>query len=479
MESARIDGASELRIFVRLILPLGLPAIASLAIFQFLWTWNDLIVALTFGQNVQPITVAIFSNLRQFGANIDLIAPASFISLIVPARGVLRVPALLRPGAARRLGEVSGGSGRARSSAAASPASSRTRRSVHGGSAEDVTVFDAAGADPARGLAAARGVDPPAADALGERRPLPADVVPGARGARRLAPAQPVAARRRASATATTRRSRSSSSTSRSCARRIGWDDAVVPTPRRADPRGRRRVRARRARHRSATCSSPPGTRGPERPGGARRRPAGRPRLRAARVRRRRRRRRRRDGGGDRVAERARRRRAGHLGAAPRAAAPAAQRARGRCFSRRGLARASTPRRRPSARRSSAALLAPSYPPGREWDEPLERAGRAVPGRGGGERRRAGDLRDRLPARASAHDPLLARLVAEHGLETHGHWIVLAPDCTVPGAHGRRADALARRGRRRSGPTRPPTRSSGAKYAAHGFLRRVQACRTR
>jgi alpha-glucoside transport system permease protein len=83
-ESARIDGASELRIFVRLVLPLGLPAIASLAIFQFLWTWNDLIVALTFGQNVQPITVAIFSNLRQFGANIDLIAPASFISLLVP-----------------------------------------------------------------------------------------------------------------------------------------------------------------------------------------------------------------------------------------------------------------------------------------------------------------------------------------------------------------------------------------------------------
>jgi alpha-glucoside transport system permease protein len=84
LESARIDGASELQIFVRLILPLGLPAIASVAIFQFLWTWNDLIVALTFGQNVEPITVAIFSNLRQFGANIALIAPASFISLIVP-----------------------------------------------------------------------------------------------------------------------------------------------------------------------------------------------------------------------------------------------------------------------------------------------------------------------------------------------------------------------------------------------------------
>jgi alpha-glucoside transport system permease protein len=84
LESARIDGASEARIFFRLILPLGLPAIASLAIFQFLWTWNDLIVALTFGRDVQPLTVAIFSQLRQFGTNIELIAPASFLSLAVP-----------------------------------------------------------------------------------------------------------------------------------------------------------------------------------------------------------------------------------------------------------------------------------------------------------------------------------------------------------------------------------------------------------
>lgn len=84
LESARIDGASELRIFVRLILPLGLPAIASLAIFQFLWTWNDFLVALTFGRDTQPITVAIFSQFRQFGANIDLIAPAAFVSLAVP-----------------------------------------------------------------------------------------------------------------------------------------------------------------------------------------------------------------------------------------------------------------------------------------------------------------------------------------------------------------------------------------------------------
>jgi alpha-glucoside transport system permease protein len=84
LESARIDGASEVRIFLRLILPLGLPAIASLAIFQFLWTWNDLLVALTFGRDTQPITVAIFSQLRQFGSNIELIAPASFVSLVLP-----------------------------------------------------------------------------------------------------------------------------------------------------------------------------------------------------------------------------------------------------------------------------------------------------------------------------------------------------------------------------------------------------------
>jgi alpha-glucoside transport system permease protein len=84
LESARIDGASEMTIFFRLILPLGLPAIASLAIFQFLWTWNDLIVALTFARDTQPITVAIFSQLRAFGSNIELIAPAAFISLAVP-----------------------------------------------------------------------------------------------------------------------------------------------------------------------------------------------------------------------------------------------------------------------------------------------------------------------------------------------------------------------------------------------------------
>jgi alpha-glucoside transport system permease protein len=84
LEAARIDGASEFRIFFRVILPLGLPAIASLAIFQFLWVWNDLLVALTFARDTQPITVAIFSQMRQFSANVELIAPAAFISLAIP-----------------------------------------------------------------------------------------------------------------------------------------------------------------------------------------------------------------------------------------------------------------------------------------------------------------------------------------------------------------------------------------------------------
>src|SRR5205807_2434606 len=70
LESARIDGASEMRIFLRLILPLGLPAIASLAIFQFLWTWNDLIVSLTFGTT--PITVWIYGHFREFSQSIDV-----------------------------------------------------------------------------------------------------------------------------------------------------------------------------------------------------------------------------------------------------------------------------------------------------------------------------------------------------------------------------------------------------------------------
>jgi alpha-glucoside transport system permease protein len=85
LEAARMDGASELMVFRRVVLPLGIPAIASLLIFQFMWVWNDLLVALVFADtSTQPLTVAIREQLRSFGSNIDIIAPAAFLQLIVP-----------------------------------------------------------------------------------------------------------------------------------------------------------------------------------------------------------------------------------------------------------------------------------------------------------------------------------------------------------------------------------------------------------
>ncbi|RAY13998.1 carbohydrate ABC transporter permease [Actinomadura craniellae] len=85
LEAARMDGGTEWTIFRRVIFPLGGPAIASLAIFQFLWVWNDLLIALIFADSgSQPITMAIQQQTRQFGSNIDVIAPGSFLSMIVP-----------------------------------------------------------------------------------------------------------------------------------------------------------------------------------------------------------------------------------------------------------------------------------------------------------------------------------------------------------------------------------------------------------
>lgn len=85
IEAARIDGAGEWRIFFTVMMPLAMPAIASLAIFQFLWTWNDMLVALIFtNSSSMPLTVAIQSQLRQFGANIDVLSAGAFLSMIVP-----------------------------------------------------------------------------------------------------------------------------------------------------------------------------------------------------------------------------------------------------------------------------------------------------------------------------------------------------------------------------------------------------------
>ncbi|SEG78489.1 carbohydrate ABC transporter membrane protein 2, CUT1 family [Actinacidiphila yanglinensis] len=85
LEAARLDGAGELRLFARVVLPLGGPAIASLGIFQFLWVWNDMLVALIFANSdSQPITVALQQQVRQFSDNIDILAPGAFLSMVVP-----------------------------------------------------------------------------------------------------------------------------------------------------------------------------------------------------------------------------------------------------------------------------------------------------------------------------------------------------------------------------------------------------------
>ncbi|MEZ0073914.1 carbohydrate ABC transporter permease [Planotetraspora sp. GP83] len=85
LEAARMDGAPEWRIFATVVFPLAKPAIASLGIFQFLWVWNDLLVALVFADTSnQPMTKALQSQMRQFGTNVDILAPGAFLSLIIP-----------------------------------------------------------------------------------------------------------------------------------------------------------------------------------------------------------------------------------------------------------------------------------------------------------------------------------------------------------------------------------------------------------
>ena len=85
LEAARLDGAGEIRIFTTVVMPLGGPAIASLGIFQFLWVWNDMLVALIFANaDSAPITVALQDQVRQFGNNIDVLSSGAFVSMIVP-----------------------------------------------------------------------------------------------------------------------------------------------------------------------------------------------------------------------------------------------------------------------------------------------------------------------------------------------------------------------------------------------------------
>ena len=147
-------------------------------------------------------------------------------------------------------------------------------------------------------------------------------------------------------------------------------------------------------------------------------------------------------------------------------------------FSRRGLAgyHRLTPRERIERLRT---LTVPSYPAGVQWDEPLERATRegrfriATSVNGSAQLICATGFR-----RGFRHDPLLARLAAEHDLETAEDWLVLDPDSTVPGlSDANRTLAVAGAPAQWAFPGADTL--AGARFAAHRFLERIESCRTR
>ncbi|MFZ4815988.1 MAG: carbohydrate ABC transporter permease, partial [Phototrophicaceae bacterium] len=87
IESAKIDGASHFEIFIRLVLPLSIPALASFSIFQFLWVWNDLLVALVFlTKNADQVVMT--SRLRDMlgsrAADWEILTSSAFVSIVVP-----------------------------------------------------------------------------------------------------------------------------------------------------------------------------------------------------------------------------------------------------------------------------------------------------------------------------------------------------------------------------------------------------------
>lgn len=87
IEAARVDGASHLRIYRSIVLPLAGPAIASFAIFQFIWVWNDLLVAKTFGgsdASSQPLVARSQTLIGAYAAHTEYLAPMGFITIVVP-----------------------------------------------------------------------------------------------------------------------------------------------------------------------------------------------------------------------------------------------------------------------------------------------------------------------------------------------------------------------------------------------------------
>jgi alpha-glucoside transport system permease protein len=87
IESAQIDGASHFQTFVRLILPMSVPALAAFAIFQFLWVWNDLLVALIFlrsNPENSVVTIELQTLLGEFGSEWHLLTAGAFVTMVLP-----------------------------------------------------------------------------------------------------------------------------------------------------------------------------------------------------------------------------------------------------------------------------------------------------------------------------------------------------------------------------------------------------------
>jgi alpha-glucoside transport system permease protein len=86
IEAARMDGASEFAVFRRVVVPLSVPALASFGIFQFLWVWNDLLMALIFvsDPSKQPMTVKITQLLSTYAQEFHILAAAGFLLMVVP-----------------------------------------------------------------------------------------------------------------------------------------------------------------------------------------------------------------------------------------------------------------------------------------------------------------------------------------------------------------------------------------------------------
>jgi alpha-glucoside transport system permease protein len=87
IEAARVDGAGWFSLFRQVVLPLSIPAIASFAIFQFLWVWNDLLVGLTFGggkKDIAPLTVRLAEMVGTRGSGWETLTAGAFVSMVVP-----------------------------------------------------------------------------------------------------------------------------------------------------------------------------------------------------------------------------------------------------------------------------------------------------------------------------------------------------------------------------------------------------------